>query len=107
MLGDMKSSMHVELGIRNLYVPAGRVTYVAPSLVFHSIDSHGYGLPQVLSRPCAPALTRQRRSTARPCSPHSIATPLLERRGLERVERRLELIDELGAVFAQVVHERL
>lgn len=47
MMGDMNESMHVEMGIRNLYVPAGPVTYVAPSLVFHYIDAHGYGLPQV------------------------------------------------------------
>ncbi|MBL8923900.1 MAG: hypothetical protein JNJ54_33905 [Myxococcaceae bacterium] len=47
MMGEMDASQHVSMGIRNLFVPAGPVAYVAPSLVFHYLDSHGYGLPQV------------------------------------------------------------
>lgn len=45
MLGSMSSSVEVEMGIRNLFVPAKDVAYVAPSLIFHSVDSHGYGPP--------------------------------------------------------------
>ncbi len=45
MLGEMSSSMEVKMGIRNLFVPAKTVAYVAPSLLFHYVDSHGYGPP--------------------------------------------------------------
>jgi hypothetical protein len=40
------SSVSIEMGIRNIFVPAksGRL-YVAPSLILHYIDSHEYAPP--------------------------------------------------------------
>jgi hypothetical protein len=35
----------VALGTNNLYVPAGEVVYVCPSLIVHYMDSHGYTPP--------------------------------------------------------------
>ncbi len=35
----------VQLGITNLFVPGDSVIYVAPSLIAHYIDAHGYSPP--------------------------------------------------------------
>ena len=36
----------VTLGISNLFIPADGFLYVAPSLILHYIDAHGYAPPQ-------------------------------------------------------------
>lgn len=38
------------MGVSNLFVPATGVIYVAPSLILHYIDSHGYAPPEEFRR---------------------------------------------------------
>lgn len=38
--------MEISLGATNLFIPTEEFVYVAPSLVLHYIDSHGYAPPQ-------------------------------------------------------------
>jgi hypothetical protein len=40
----------VSMGVNNLFVPASEVVYVAPSLILHYIDSHGYMPPEQFRR---------------------------------------------------------
>ena len=35
----------VEVGCNNLFVPAGDVVFVAPSMILHYVDAHGYRPP--------------------------------------------------------------
>ena len=37
---------HVQLGAQNVFVPAGSLLYVAPSLIVHYIDAHQYRPPE-------------------------------------------------------------
>ena len=41
----LRDNTTVSIGSRNLFVPAGDVLYVAPSMVAHYIDSHEYQPP--------------------------------------------------------------
>jgi hypothetical protein len=46
-LGSRNRQRHrLPLGHRNLFIPAGRVVYVAPELVVHYIEQHGYAPPE-------------------------------------------------------------
>jgi hypothetical protein len=40
----------VQLGVSNVFVPAADAVYVAPSLVLHYIDAHGYAPPEPFRR---------------------------------------------------------
>lgn len=40
----------VELGRQNLFVPAAEVTFVAPSMIAHYVDCHGYAPPAEFRR---------------------------------------------------------
>jgi hypothetical protein len=42
--------LEVHVGISNVFVPAGGFLYVAPSLILHYIDSHGYSPPDDFQR---------------------------------------------------------
>lgn len=44
-LADSIASPTVELGIANVWIPADGFLYVAPSLILHYIDAHGYSPP--------------------------------------------------------------
>lgn len=37
--------LDVQLGVRNIFIPADGFLFVAPSLILHYIDSHGYSPP--------------------------------------------------------------
>ena len=39
------NGVRAELGRNNLYVPAGEIAYVSPSLIAHYIDAHAYQPP--------------------------------------------------------------
>lgn len=44
-LANSASSSEVAMGVSNLWLPADGFLYVAPSLILHYIDAHGYSPP--------------------------------------------------------------
>src|SRR5262245_12007021 len=40
----------VSMGISNVFIPGGDAAYVAPSLILHYMDSHGYEPPAAFQR---------------------------------------------------------
>ncbi len=43
--GSPANSLEVQMGVSNLWLPADGFLYVAPSLILHYLDSHGYAPP--------------------------------------------------------------
>ena len=75
MRPTMKSSIHVEMGISNIFVPGTDAVYVAPSLVMHYLDAHEYTLPEVFVeaiRGCPPMGTAKYLAALRTSCPEII-----------------------------------
>lgn len=43
--GNLANSSEVRLGVSNLWLPADAFLFVAPSLILHYMDAHGYAPP--------------------------------------------------------------
>jgi hypothetical protein len=63
-LGTYRNTM----GFKNVFVPDDAKIYVAPELILHYIDQHGYAPPQSSSRRCS---TAPRCDLCRICRPSS------------------------------------
>lgn len=44
-LGNQASCSEIPMGVSNLWLPADGVLFVAPSLILHYMDAHGYSPP--------------------------------------------------------------
>lgn len=44
-LGQSGNRLSVEMGISNLWLPADGFLYIAPSMILHYMDAHGYSPP--------------------------------------------------------------
>jgi hypothetical protein len=44
-LGNQADNSEVQMGVSNLWLPAEGFLYVAPSLILHYMDAHGYSPP--------------------------------------------------------------
>ena len=73
----------VDLGISNLFIPGDGVLYVAPSLVLHYIDAHGYGVPDVFAdavMDCPPMRSMDYLKLLVKCGPPSLVSAIKDSR---------------------------
>lgn len=68
----------VKIGASNVFVPAPEAVYVAPSLVLHYIDAHGYAPPDEFQRAvaaCPPTRSMEYLKGIRRHGVHRLASP--------------------------------